>query len=132
MSNNNYRPGVVILLENQQGELAMQLRDDARWYKHWGLFGGWLEPDEEPSIGIQREILEELEVILQPDKLTFKGVHELDEFSATCIVFHYPVQNEMDKAVLHEGLEWRFMSLAEIFNALVVTHQLSMLHHYYG
>jgi 8-oxo-dGTP diphosphatase len=128
----DYRPGVVILLENQQGELAMQLRDDARWYKHWGLFGGWLEADEEASVAIQREISEELGVFLQADKLILKGVHELDEIRATCSVFHYAVQDELNNAVLREGLEWRFMSLDEIYTAPVVTHQLNMLRHYYG
>src|SRR5688572_25323924 len=121
----DYRPGVVILLENKQGELAMQLRDDPRWYEHWGLFGGWLESDESPLIAIQREILEELSIVLQPNKLTFKGVHELDEIRATCWVFHYAVQDELNEDVLQEGLEWRFMSLDEIFSALVVTHQLN-------
>jgi 8-oxo-dGTP pyrophosphatase MutT (NUDIX family) len=128
----DYRPGVVILLENQQGKLAMQMRDDDRWYGHWGLFGGWLEEDEEPSVAIQREILEELNIVLQADKLTFKGVHELNEIRATCWVFHYAVQDELNNGVLHEGLAWRFMSLNEIFDAPVVTHQVNMLHHYYG
>ena len=132
MSINNYRPGVVILLENQQGELALQLRDDARWHGHWGLFGGWLEADEEPSIAIQREMLEELGIVLQADKLNFKGVHELDEIRAICWVFHYPVEDELNNAVLQEGLEWRFMSLNEIFDAPVVTHQVNVLRYYYG
>ena len=79
-----------------------------------------MEADEEPSVAIQREMLEELSIVLQADKLTFKGVHELDEIKSTCWVFHYPVQDELNEAVLQEGLEWRFMSLTEIFNALVL------------
>lgn len=127
-----YRAGAVIILENPERKIAMQLRDDTRWRDHWGLFGGWLKDNESPFDAIQREIREELSVTLLSAKLTLKGVHDLPAIPATCSVFHYPVTDELDNAVLREGLTWRFMLLEEILRVPMVTHQLMMLQHYYG
>ena len=45
------------------GAYALQLRDNIPGIAYpgmWSLFGGALEPDEEPEPGIRREIMEEL------------------------------------------------------------------------
>ena len=55
------RQGAVVVLVDESGRVALQLRD--KWVpfpNRWGLFGGWLESDEAPSSGALREIWEEL------------------------------------------------------------------------
>jgi len=45
------------------GAYVLQLRDDIPGISYpgmWSLFGGGLEPDEVPEVGVRREILEEL------------------------------------------------------------------------
>jgi len=51
----------IIVLDD--GRYLMQLRDDKPgvfYPGHWGLFGGGLEPDEDPETGLRRELSEEL------------------------------------------------------------------------
>jgi len=51
----------LILLED--GQYLMQLRDqkpEIFYPGHWGLFGGAIEPGEEPTAALRRELREEL------------------------------------------------------------------------
>lgn len=120
------REGVIVILENIEGQIAMQQRDDARWYKRWGLFGGWLENNETPEAGALREIREELSVQLNPEKLIFITIcYPLEDVRA--YIYHYDVVDELANAVLGEGLDWRFMRLDELNPENIVTHQLDIL-----
>jgi 8-oxo-dGTP pyrophosphatase MutT (NUDIX family) len=54
----------ALILVEEDGYL-MQLRDSRPdiWYPgHWGLFGGGVEPGEEPIAALRRELKEELEL----------------------------------------------------------------------
>lgn len=58
--------GAIIRVESD-GYL-MQLRDSKQdiWYPgRWGLFGGAIEPDEDPMGALKRELLEELELEIE-------------------------------------------------------------------
>ena len=77
---NGIREGVVILLENGDGQVAMQLRDDkphVAFANHWGLFGGWLEAGESPAQAILREVNEELCRQLDTRKLAYIGLYQV-------------------------------------------------------
>lgn len=106
----NSKVGSSIILENANHCIAMQLRDDNL---KWGLFGGWSEPNETPQETILREIDEELGVTLNPDHLTFLRIFQFPDIGIAH-VFHYPVENELDNAVLTEGITFQFLTLNEI------------------
>ncbi len=125
---NDTHEGVVFLLEDSNGRIAMQMRDDM---PYWGLFGGWMMHDETPEQAAIRELNEELSVLLPADKFQFKGTHHLST-RATAHVYHVGVTNELDLAVLNEGLDWRFMPVAEIFQLNVIPHHVMLLKHYYN
>lgn len=107
------REGVVVLLVDMLGRIAMQLRDNKPGLpaaNQWGLFGGLMDKDETPLDAAQREIYEELGITLDPQRLVLMRKHYIVEQNLTTWVFHYPVDGELDYAVLREGQEWDFLS----------------------
>lgn len=57
------RPQCGLLIENSEGKVLLQLRDDIPGIPYpncWGTFGGQVEPGESPEEAIRREIREEL------------------------------------------------------------------------
>ena len=66
------RNAAIVILEDADGRIAMQHRDDKSGLfgrNQWGLFGGGLEAGETPSEAAVREIGEELCITLRPDAL---------------------------------------------------------------
>ena len=54
---------VAMAIIYQEGKYLMQLRDDIPNILYpgvWGLFGGHIEPGEEPEAGLKRELIEEI------------------------------------------------------------------------
>lgn len=54
---------VAMAIIHHQGRYLMQLRDDIPGILYpgvWGLFGGHLEPGEDPETGLKRELIEEI------------------------------------------------------------------------
>ncbi len=110
------REGVVVLLADSRKRIAMQLRDNKPGLpaaNQWGLFGGLSEPGEAPKTTALREISEELNVELVPEKLTFYHKHYISEQNLTTWIFLYPVANELDHAVLREGQTWDFIGIQD-------------------
>jgi 8-oxo-dGTP diphosphatase len=57
------RPQCGLLIENREGKVLLQLRDNIPaipWPDCWGTFGGQIEEGETPGEAIRREIWEEL------------------------------------------------------------------------
>lgn len=57
------RPQCGLILEDKQGRILLQLRDDKSTIPYpnaWGTFGGQIEKGETPEDAIRREIKEEL------------------------------------------------------------------------
>ena len=57
------RPQCGLLIENREGKVLLQLRDNIPvipWPDCWGTFGGQIEEGETPEEAIRREIREEL------------------------------------------------------------------------
>ena len=120
-----YREGVVVLLENALGQIALQLRDDGQNSGYWGLFGGWMENDETPVQAVIREIHEELCCLLDTSKLNYLGVHSGENVKSH--VFHYPVAGELREARLTEGQMFQFVSWADICTQKIIPRHLEML-----
>ena len=124
----------LVLLENQQGQIALQLRSPVPGIANpdrWGIFGGHIEAGEKPEVGAVREIEEELTFQLDSSKLTFLETFPLGK-NKSYFVFHYRVENEMDDAVLMEGEEFDFFAMEEIGQGVirgreVVPHHLGLL-----
>ncbi|KQC14306.1 MAG: hypothetical protein APR63_14595 [Desulfuromonas sp. SDB] len=60
---NKIRPQCGLILENEKGEILLQLRDNKMEIPYpncWGTFGGQVEEGESPEEAIIREIKEEI------------------------------------------------------------------------
>jgi 8-oxo-dGTP pyrophosphatase MutT (NUDIX family) len=134
------KEGVVIILEDRSGRVAMQLRDDrpdVMAAGQWGLFGGWLESNESPHAAVLREVNEELNCKLEPSKLSLLESRLItlgispDIFSALTYVFRYPIASELDHAELNEGQAFQFMRLIDLKDKLVVPHHWAILNDYW-
>jgi 8-oxo-dGTP pyrophosphatase MutT (NUDIX family) len=122
------REGTVILLENMQGSIAFQLRDnrpDVSYPDHWGLFGGWLEGDETPEQGIQREMVEELGLPLEAARLEYVKLHRDGDVIAH--VFHYPAPSGISSTILREGQRLEFLNLSDLETRRVVPRHRSII-----
>jgi 8-oxo-dGTP pyrophosphatase MutT (NUDIX family) len=125
------REGSVILLEDAQGRIAFQLRDnrpDVSYRDHWGLFGGWLEPGETPEQAIQREMAEELGLTLETARLEYVKLHRDGDVIAH--VFCYPAPSGLDSAPLREGQRLEFLSLSDLEARRVVPRHRSIFEWY--
>jgi 8-oxo-dGTP pyrophosphatase MutT (NUDIX family) len=123
--------GSVILLENAQGKVAFQLRDDrpdVSYANHWGLFGGLQETDESPEQTIVREMLEELGLSL--DRLQLKYLWHQRDGNVVSHVFHYAVTDELRDAPLSEGQRLEFLRLSNLKHRDVVPWHRDILERY--
>ena len=118
------REGVVLILRDAGGHIALQLRDDIP--NTWGLFGGWMEEGEAPKAAAVRELEEELSVQLAPHRFQFIGTHE-EQGRFFAYIYHVVVNDDLDGAVLGEGLAWGFLSGDEISHMNLLPHHRDML-----
>lgn len=128
------REGIVVLLVNARGAIAMQLRDNKPGLpaaNQWGLFGGLMDTHETPSDTALREIKEELGVTLDPYRLSLVQKHYLVEQNLTTWVFHYPVDHELDHAILNEGQGWDFISRDDPRALNIGLHHHEIAHHFW-
>jgi 8-oxo-dGTP diphosphatase len=104
---------VAIAVIYQNNKYLMQLRDNNPHIIHpgvWGLFGGHLEPGEEPEAGLRRELIEEINYPVQ----------ELTKFRCYTdqkivrYVFSCPLIVAIDDLELNEGWDMSLLTLTEI------------------
>ncbi len=125
------REGVVVLLENADGQIAFQLRDDKpeiMYPNYWGLFGGWAEAGESPQQTAIREIKEELGYVLDVSRLVYLEAHVDGEVKSH--ILRYPVIDDLRDATLTEGQANRFMTLADIREQNVIPRHREILEWY--
>jgi 8-oxo-dGTP pyrophosphatase MutT (NUDIX family) len=109
------------LLVDPDGRYLMQLRDDKPDIllpAHWGLFGGTIDPGEEPDAAVVRELGEELE--LRPREVAYftemvvrlpAAAPRHDRMS----FFTVPVTpRELERMVQHEGAGRRLFAPADL------------------
>lgn len=121
----SFRPesAAVAIIVVDRDRVLMQHRDNIAgiiYPNHWGLFGGGMDPGEEPIEALRRELFEELKLTLS----------EADYFTSVDYDFefcgkgrtqrrYYVVhinQRELDALELNEGDAMRAFPLAEILN----------------
>jgi 8-oxo-dGTP diphosphatase len=125
------RTGAVILLEDEAGRLAWQLRDnrpEVSYADHWGLFGGWQEAGETPLDCIRREVQEELGLALEAEQLTYLDQYVEGEIGAH--VFRCPAPAALRTAVLREGQRWAWWRMEELAGLRVVPRHRAIVERY--
>lgn len=109
-SDNASRTEVAIAILYRDGKFLMQLRDDYPtiiYPGHWGFFGGHLEPEESPEMGVRRELLEEIGYC--PPILTLfsrrDNLHPTRPGYFTRHVYYGQLDVELHDLILGEGLD---------------------------
>ena len=111
---NNERPKCGLLIENIEGKVLLQLRDNnphIRYPNLWGTFGGQIEDGETPEEAIVRELSEELGYELSAPE--YFGNFPLDGYD----IHMYRIIDHslaLDTLTVKEGQEGRFFSLEEV------------------
>ena len=107
----------VAILVTPDGRYLMQLRDDKAGVSFPDtlcLFGGALEPGEDPEAGLRRELREELELeageMRYFTQLVFDAIYADGSLRQRCF-FEVPIEPDIiDGLVLHEGAAMRLMT----------------------
>jgi len=108
------RPQCGLLIENSEGKVLLQLRDDNPQIPYpgcWGTFGGQIEGEETPEEGIKREIWEELEYDLSHPE--YFGNFPFEGYN----IYMYRIVDRnltLDNITVREGQKGGFFSLEEI------------------
>src|SRR5215831_3474229 len=102
----------LIVLEDER--YVLQLRDDIPhiWYPgHWGLFGGGVDPGEDATEALRRELREELDLDMAQARLFVRFEYDLTPIGLKrCFRAYYEVPVTLavfDRLVLREGADVR-------------------------
>lgn len=112
---------VAAIIYNEYNEILLHLRDNKRgiWYpNHWGLFGGAIEKNESMKDALEREIMEEIELVIENPiffsefKFKFNDISK-NSFKRT----YFKILLKKDNFVylkLNEGQEFKFFSRLQL------------------
>lgn len=117
---------VALAILYQEGKFLMQLRDDIAtifYPGHWGFFGGHLEPEETPEVGLKREIWEE--IAYQLENPSFFGCYADDV--AVRYIFHAPLKVPLSHLVLQEGADFDLVPPEAIAQGQCYSQKLQQL-----
>ena len=111
-------PCVAVIVENQHGEVLLQLREDRPglpFANHWTLPGGRVEAGETPADAARRELWEELgcELPLRYWKV-YERAHESGEFLIEQHVYTAFCDTPIGGFTIGEGKALRFVAPQEI------------------
>ena len=106
---------IAIAIIHQDGKYLMQLRDNIPNIIYpgvWGLFGGHVEPGENPEAGLKRELIEEINY---PVKQLTK-FNSYNDYRYARHVFYCHLSVTIDSLELNEGDDFGLLTLTEIKN----------------
>jgi len=111
---NTIRNSAGIIIENNEGKLLLQLRDDKvkKFPNCWVLLGGALEGDETPEEAVKREIKEEIGIEIE----NLKYFKNFNYEYITQSFFYKKMNLDLGKIDLKEGKEIKFFSKEDIGN----------------
>jgi 8-oxo-dGTP pyrophosphatase MutT (NUDIX family) len=113
MSNYGLTIQVAIAILYYQRKFLLQLRDNIPNIIHpgcWALFGGHLEPGEDPEQGLKRELLEEIGYA--PPVVNLFGKYP--RLGVIRYVFQAELSVDIDALKLGEGWDMAFVSVEDI------------------
>lgn len=112
--NNKMINCVGIIIENNEGKILLQLRDDKtkEFPNCWVLLCGALEGDETPEQAIKREIKEEIDIELKK----FEYFKNFNHKNFNQLFFYKKMNLDLGKIYFKEGKEIRFFSKEDINN----------------
>lgn len=112
---------VAAIIYNEYNEILLHLRDDKKgiWYpNHWGLFGGAIEKNESMEDALQREIMEEIELIIEDPIFFSEFKFKFNDISKHSLKrTYFKIFLKKDNFVylkLHEGQEFKFFSRLQL------------------
>jgi len=122
---------VTAIITNPEKGFMLYRRDDGNgkvipYPNTWSFFGGTVEEGETHLECLVREMDEELELKLDPEKC--REVFVYDHDSGTDHVFHCPIGDDSGLQ-LHEGREKGWMSLEQIKNTKLAWCQEQIIPH---
>jgi mutator protein MutT len=102
------RLGVGIIIQNQDGDFLLHLRDEntRNMPNQWSLVGGEVEQGERAEDAVLREIKEETGLTTQ-NPILFSTISFDEKWDA--IIFHALVNTDHEKLVLNEGKRLLFV-----------------------
>jgi 8-oxo-dGTP diphosphatase len=108
----------AIILENDNGDFLLALRDNKSWIpfpNHWDLIGGHVEEGESPEEALRREYKEELGLDLKEYKF-YKEVEclEGDAFENIKYIYTGKINIPVEEITLYEGQYARYFTKEEI------------------
>lgn len=109
----NNIPSVALAILYQDGHFLMQLRDNIPTIIHpdrWGFFGGHIEPDETPEMGVKREVIEEINFAIENPIFFCR----YDDEVALRYIFHSPLTVSVDDLNLQEGADLGLVSPEDV------------------
>lgn len=129
-------PGVAIIIENQHGEVLIQLRENKpsiEFANCWTLPGGRVETDETPYQAAIRELREEtgLELPLVPWKV-YQRRHQSRHFLIEQHVYAGRTNTSIEQLTLGEGVALRYITLDEITSLPIAYGFDSLLHEFFA
>lgn len=102
----------------------LQLRDNKKhifFPNYWGLFGGRLNIEEKNSLGIIREIKEELNLDIKIKKEIMNIDYEVIGYKKKRKLNYYEcITNDYSKLKLFEGKKFKFFSFNELKNLKII------------
>lgn len=104
---------VTLAILHQEGRFLMQLRDDFPYIIYpgiWGFFGGHIEPGENATTGVKRELLEEIGYA--PPVLDL--FNETSDGRVRRYFYHGALTVPLSQLQLNEGQDMALCSVEEI------------------
>lgn len=98
---------VCAVVQNELGEvLACQRPEGKSLAGKWEFPGGKIEPNETPRAALQREIIEELDCVVEVGKALAEVEHHYPDFSIHLMPFLCHVTSGIPMALEHAQLRW--------------------------
>jgi len=104
---------VAIAILYRQNQFLMQLRDNIPgilYPGYWGLFGGHIEPGEDPETALKRELMEEIGYS-PPTPIKFGCYSEVQVIRH---VYYAPLTVDINQLVLNEGWDMGLLTPEQI------------------